>query len=56
MTEVIDAHEELEVAIVDIINTFIQTDNPKKMGDQRDIVKIRDKLELILVDIAPEFY
>ena len=41
-----------EVAIVDIKNAFIQTKNPKKVGYQRDIMKIRVKLAQILVDIA----
>ena len=29
LTAVIDAHEEIEVLIMDVPNVFIQTDNPK---------------------------
>ena len=54
--EVIYAHKEIEVSIVDIPNSFIPTYNPKKVGDKRDIMKIRGKLAQILVEIAPEFY
>ena len=41
---------------MDINNSFIQTDNPKNLGDQRDIIKIICKLAQILVEIAPEMY
>ena len=41
---------------MDIPNTFIQTKNPKKVGKQRDIMKIRYQMTQILVDIAPEIY
>ena len=41
---------------MDIKNSFIQTDNPKNLGDQRDIIKIICKLAQILVEIAPEMY
>ena len=34
----------------------MQNENPKKVVDQRDIMKIRDKLAEILVEIYPEFY
>ena len=54
MTAVIDDHEEREVAIVDIPNEFIQTDNSKKVVYQRDIMKIRYILAQILVEIALE--
>ena len=54
--KIISNHEEREVAIVDIPNTFIQTDNPKKVVYQRGIIKIRGKLSHILVDIVPEVY
>ena len=53
---VIDAHEEIEVAIVDIPNEFIQTNNTNKIGNQRYMMKIRDKLAEILVEIALEVY
>ena len=56
LTAVIDYHKEREVVIVDIPNKFIQTDNTKNVGDQRDMMKIRGKLANILVDISPEFY
>ena len=39
LTEVIDAHKQREVAIVDIPNEGIHTKNPKKMEHQRDIIK-----------------
>ena len=51
---VISNHEEREVAILDITNVFIQTKNPKKVADQRDIVKTRVKLVQVLVEIDPE--
>ena len=41
---------------VDITNTFIQNYNTKTVEDQRDMMKIRRKLEQILVDIDPEMY
>ena len=53
---VIDAYEDVEFVIVAIPNTFIKTDNPKKLGDQRDIRKFRGKLSHILAEIAPEMY
>ena len=56
MKKVIDDYEEREVAIVDITNVFIQTYNPKKVGYQRDIMKIRGKLAQIFVEISPEVY
>ena len=52
LTEVIYTHEEREVGIVYIQNEFIQIDNPKKLRDQRDIMKIRGKLAQILAEIA----
>ena len=56
MMAIINAHEEIEVAIVDFPNAFIQTNNTKGMGYQRDIMKIRGKLAHILVNIASELY
>ena len=35
--------------VVYITNTFIQTNNTKKVGDQLDIMKIRVKLAQILL-------
>ena len=52
LTEVIYTHEEREVGIVYIQNEFTQIDNPKKVRDQRDIMKIRGKLAQILAEIA----
>ena len=45
-----------EDTIVDITNASIKTDNPKKVGDQINIMKIRGKLAQILVDIAPKVH
>ena len=56
LAAVIDTLEKRDVAIVDIPNAFIQTDNPKEVGYQIDIMKIRGKLAHIIVDIAPEVY
>ena len=56
LTALIDSHSNREVANVDIPNLFIQTNNPKKVGDQRDMIKIRGKLSQILVDISLEVY
>ena len=53
---VIDAYEDVEFVIVDIPNTFIKTENPKKLGDQRDIRKFRGKLSHILVDITTQVH
>ena len=44
LTTVINDHEEREVAIAEIKNTFIQTKNSKKVGNQIDIMKVRGKL------------
>ena len=41
---------------MDIPNEFMQTDNSKKLGYQRDIMKIRGRLAQILVDISLEVY
>jgi len=50
----IDAMEEREVAIVDILNAFIQTEVTDK--NKRLIVRIRGMLVDILVKIAPDVY
>ena len=41
---------------MDILNAFIQTENLKKVGYQRYIIKIIGKLAKILVEIALEIY
>ena len=51
-TAVIDAHEGREVAIIDIPNAFVQTDNSGEVVH----MKIRGELALILVQLFPEFY
>ena len=55
LTSTIDAKERREVAIVDIPNAFILTENQKL--DERhemDVMKIQGRLALLLVDYAPE--
>ena len=49
----VDAHEEREIAIVNIQNAFIQTENPQEVVDQGYIMKIRVKLAQILAGISP---
>ena len=39
----INAHEEREFAIVDIPNSFIQTNTPKEVVYQKDVMKTRGK-------------
>ena len=51
-TAVIDAHEGREVAIIDIPNAFVQTENVGEVVH----MKIRGELALILVQLYPEFY
>ena len=41
---------------MDIPNTFIQTNNPKKVGNQIVIMKIRGKPAHILVEISQNVY
>ena len=52
ITSVIDAHEEREVAVVDIPNFYVQTPN---QGD-RVIMKISGELARLLVQVCPELY
>ena len=51
-TAVIDAHEGREVAIIDIPNAFVQTENVGEVVH----MKIRGELALILVQLFPEYY
>ena len=51
-TSVIDAHEGREVAIVDIPNAFVQTEN---VGEAVH-VKLRGELALTLVEICPQMH
>ena len=51
---IIDAEEERDVAVIDILNAFIQT----RVKDEKDMVfiKIHGFLVDILVEIAPDVY
>ena len=51
MTGVIDAHERRHVAIADVENAFLQSDN-----DQRIIMAIRGKTAELLVWLKPSLY
>jgi hypothetical protein len=54
---VIDAKEGREVAVVDIPNAFIQTENEKlKDHHKTDIMKVKGRLADMLLKIAPEVY
>ena len=52
LTSVIDAHEGREVAIIDIPNAFVQTENSGEIV----FMKIRGELAKILVELSPETY
>ena len=52
LTCVMDAEEQREVAVVDIPNAFVQTDNEGEVV----IMKIKGKLALIPIDVCPEKY
>jgi hypothetical protein len=54
LSYIIDAKEERDVAVVDILNAFIQT----RVEDEKDMafIKIRGILVDILVEIAPYVY
>ena len=57
LSAVIDAKEEREVAVVDIPNAFVQTENEKlKEHHKTDMLKIKGRLADILLQIAPEVY
>ena len=51
MTGVIDAHEGINIAIIDVENVFLQAEN-----DQRIIIVIRGKTAELLVRFNPELY
>ena len=51
--EVINANEKGEFVTVDTTNEFIQTNNPKQVGHQKYMMKIRGKLAQIFVEIVP---
>ena len=51
-TAVIDAHEGREVAVVDIPNAFVQTENVGEVVH----MKICGELALILVKLFPEYH
>ena len=57
LSAVIDAKEGREVAVVDIPNAFIQTENEKLQDHHKtDILKVKGKLADMLIQIAPEIY
>ena len=51
MTGVVDAHERRNIAIIDVENAFLQSEN-----DQRIIMAIRGKTAELLVRLNPELY
>ena len=51
MTGVIDAKEKREVAVLDIVNTFLQSDNDKTVN-----MLLRGKLAGMMVRIYPALY
>ena len=57
LSAVIDAKEGRDVAVVDIPNAFVQTENVKiEDHHERDIMKVKGALADMLVEIDPEFY
>ena len=56
LTCVIDAQEDIDVAVVDIPNAFVQTVVDEEDAEYRVIVRIRGPLVDILVSIAPDVY
>ena len=53
ITAVIDAKEDRDVAVIDIPNAFIQTEQPE---EEKVIMKLRGRLAELMVLIAPEIY
>jgi hypothetical protein len=49
---VIDAHEEREVAVIDIPNAFIQADYDQ---DETQVMKIRGELAILFCEIDPTY-
>jgi hypothetical protein len=56
LTCVIDAQEDMDVAVVDIPNAFDQTVVDEEDAEHRVIVRIRGPLVDILVSIVPHIY
>ena len=54
LTSIIDAAEEMVVAVIDIPNAFIQT--RIKNDDNKVVLRLRRKLANILIKTAPEIY
>jgi len=55
LSAIVDAKEEREVAVVDMRNVFIQTNNEKlKSHHETHIVKVKGSLVDILVEIDPD--
>ena len=55
LSAILDAKERRHVAVIDVPNAFIQTENVKlKEHHQRDIVKVKGRLADMLVELAPE--
>ena len=54
LTATIDAHEERDVAIINIPNAFVQT----RITNEKDkaVMRLRGKLAELLVKVAPEIY
>jgi hypothetical protein len=54
LTAIIDAHEGRDVAVIDILNAFVQT----RLEDDADkaIMRLRGKLAELMVKVAPEIY
>jgi len=55
-TCVLDAQEDRDIAVVDILNAFVQTVVDEEDTEHRVIVRIRGPLVDILVSIAPDLY
>ncbi|CAJ1962818.1 unnamed protein product [Cylindrotheca closterium] len=56
ITCVIDAHEDRDIMMMDVPNTFIQTYMPKaKEGEDCVYMKITGMMVQILIDMAPEY-
>ena len=57
LSAVIDAKEDREVAVVDIPNAFIQTENKAlKAHHECNILKVKGSLAGMLIELAPEVY
>ncbi len=56
LTSVIDAQEERDVAVVDILNAFVQTVMSEEDAEHHVVVCIRGPLVDILVSIVPDVY